>query len=176
MLAAARRKGHGPRVEFKQLRGETLPIGDGAADMVFMSMVLHHLSDPAETARECRRILRRGGRICLRNGTRETDVPQSRFFQGMQGLIEQTLPSNAFVLTLFESAGFKTRGRELIQQSVAAHWQEFADKIALRADSLLASISDAEFEAGMTMLRAHAATRSPQEQVTEVIDFFVFER
>jgi hypothetical protein len=41
---------------------------------------------------------------------------------------------------------------------------------------LLVRIPDADFEAGMAALRAFAATRSPQEPVTEVIDFFVFER
>ena len=176
MLAAARSKIPGARVEFRQLHGELLPIGDGAADMIFMSMVLHHLSDPAATARECLRILRRGGRVCLRNGTREADVPQGRFFPGMLALIEQTLPSNAAVPNQFENAGFKTRAHELVQQCVAANWQEFAEKIALRADSLLVRIPDADFEAGMAALRAFAATRSPQEPVTEVIDFFVFER
>jgi ubiquinone/menaquinone biosynthesis C-methylase UbiE len=176
MLAAARRKSHGPRVEFKQLRGETLPIGDGAADMVFMSMVLHHLPDPARTAQECRRILRPGGRVCLRNGTREAEIPQSPFFPGMQQLIEQTLPSNAAICSLFEAAGFNTRAHDLITQRVAAHWQEFSDKIALRADSVLARIPDSDFEVGMEKLRTYAATRPSQQPVTEVIDFFVFER
>jgi ubiquinone/menaquinone biosynthesis C-methylase UbiE len=176
MLAAARSKGHGSRVDFQQLRGGTLPLGDGSADMVFMSMVLHHLSDPLETARECRRVLRRGGRVCLRNSTSGTDFPQCRFFPGIQQVIDQTLPSKAFVQSLFEGAGFKIRADDLVTHRVAAHWGEFADKLALRADSFLARIPDADFETGMVTLRAHAATRSPQEQVTEVIDFFVFER
>jgi len=176
MLAAARSKGHGKCVDFKQLRSNTLPISDGAADMIFISMVLHHLPDPSKTARECRRILRTGGRVCLRNGTREAEIPQSRFFPGMQQLIEQTLPSSAVVLSLFEGAGFKTLAHDLVPQRIAAHWGEFADKIELRADSILARIPDADFKAGMAALRAFAATRSPHEPVTEAIDFFVFER
>jgi ubiquinone/menaquinone biosynthesis C-methylase UbiE len=163
-------------VEFRQLRGEALPIDDGAADMVFMSMVLHHLPDPSETARECRRILRPGGRVCLRNGTRDVEIPQNRFFPGMPQLVEQTLPSNAAVRSLFEGAGFNTRAHDLITQRVAAHWQEFADKRTLRADSLLVRIPDADFEAGIAALRAYAATRPPLEPVTETVDFFVFER
>lgn len=176
MLAAARNKEHSQRVKFRQLRGEALPIDDGAADMVFMSMVLHHLPDPPETARECWRILRPGGRVCLRNGTREAEIPQGRFFTGMQQLIEQTLPSNTTIRSFFEGAGFKTRVHDLVTQRVAAHWQAFAGKIALRADSLLVRIPDPDFAAGMAALRTYAATRSPQEPVTEVIDFFVFER
>lgn len=112
----------------------------------------------------------------MRNGTREAEVPQSRFFCGMQQLIEQTLPSNAAVRSWFEGAGFKARAHDLVTQRVAAHWQEFSDKIALRADSVLARIPDADFDAGMEKLRVYAATRPQQAPVTEVIDFFVFER
>jgi hypothetical protein len=45
----------------------------------------------------------------------------------------------------------------------------------LRADSFLARLPDEEFAAGMAKLRAHAA-QSATEDVTEMIDFFVFER
>ncbi|MFM9850996.1 MAG: class I SAM-dependent methyltransferase [Hyphomicrobiaceae bacterium] len=176
MLAAARSKGHGSRVEFQRLHGGTLPLGDGSADMVFMSMVLHHLPNPSETAQECWRVLRLGGRLCVRNSTAGTDFSQRRFFPSAQRFVDQTLPSKDFIRSLFEGAGFKIRAHELVMHRVAAHWHEFADKLALRADSFLARIADAEFEAGMATLRTYAATRSPHEQVTEMIDFFVFER
>ena len=45
---------------------------------------------------------------------------------------------------------------------------------ALRADSLLARLSDTEFEQGMAALRAHGANINPAEAITEEIDWFVF--
>jgi hypothetical protein len=57
---------------------------------------------------------------------------------------------------------------------VASNWREFAQKSSLRADSFLARQSDADYEAGMTELRAHSATVDMDEPVVEEIDLFVF--
>jgi SAM-dependent methyltransferase len=176
MLAVALAKlGNGDsRVQFLQASSEKLPLADACCDMIYMSMVLHHVGDRPATARECRRILRVGGRICVRNCTRETIYPQAHFFPGMLRMVHE-LPSSAEVITLFETAGFKSRAHEPLMHAVAANWQELADKLALRADSFLARLPDAEFEAGIAALRAHAKGREPEE-ITERIDFFAFER
>jgi ubiquinone/menaquinone biosynthesis C-methylase UbiE len=175
MLAVARGKPDGGRVEFRQGSAEKLPLGDACADMVFISMVLHHLRDRPAAARECRRVLRSGGRLCMRTGTRDHNYPQSRFFPAMLPMLENDLPSAVEIIALFEGASLRRRAHEIVTQVVAANWQEFADKLALRADSFLARLPDSAFEAGMEALRAHAA-RSPPEEITERIDFFVFER
>ena len=175
MLAMALAKlGNGDRVQFLQASSEKLPLADGCCDMIFMSMVLHHVGDRPAMARACRRILRVGGRICVRNCTRDTIYPQARFFPGMLPMLDE-LPSSTDVIALFEAAGFKSRAHEPVMHAVAASWQELADKLALRADSFLARLPDAEFEAGIAALRAHATGREPEE-ITEPIDFFVFER
>src|SRR5262245_37085567 len=49
MLAAARAKPGNRRVEFRQASSEQLPLPDGCVDLVFMSMVLHHLPDRPAT-------------------------------------------------------------------------------------------------------------------------------
>ena len=175
MLAAARAKPGNGRVEFRQASSEKLPLADGCADMIFMSMVLHHLSDRPATARECRRILREGGRLCVRNCTRDIVYPQSRFFPGMLPMIDADLPSSEDVIALFVAAGLKSHAHQTVTHAVAAGWPEFADKLALRADSFLARLPDAEFEAGLAALRAYAEGREP-EDITEEIDFFAFER
>jgi ubiquinone/menaquinone biosynthesis C-methylase UbiE len=175
MLDVARAKLGNARVEFRQASSENLPLLDGCADMIFMSMVLHHLRDRPATARECRRILRENGRICVRNCTRDIVYPQSRFFPGMRPMVDADLPSSEDVVALFEAAGLRSRAHEIVTHTVAASWQEFADKLALRADSFLARLPDREFESGLTALRAYASGRAP-EAITEEIDFFVFER
>jgi ubiquinone/menaquinone biosynthesis C-methylase UbiE len=175
MLAVARAKHDDGRVEFRQASAEKLPLADGSIDMVFMSMVLHHLPDRPATARECRRILRDKGRLCVRNCTRNIVYPQSRFFPGMLPMVKAELPSSEDVVALFAAAGLRSRAREIVTHTVAGSWQEFADKLALRADSFLARLPDSEFESGLVALRAYASGRAP-EAITEQIDFFVFER
>jgi ubiquinone/menaquinone biosynthesis C-methylase UbiE len=78
MLDQARRKPTIGNVIYWQEAAEALPLRDGCADLVFMSMVYHHFTGAIAVAHECHRVLRQGGYLCLRNGSRESDFPQKR--------------------------------------------------------------------------------------------------
>ena len=175
MLESARAKTVSSRVEFRQAPGERLPLEVGCADVVFMSMMLHHLDDRALAAAECRRVLRRGGRLIVRNSTRDSLYPQQRFFNGFKAIVDAQLPSRDEVIALFERAGLRLAAYRLIRHPLAKGWRELADKLSLRADSLLARLPDDEFAAGLTAMRGHAAVSEPGEEITEHVHFFVFE-
>ena len=130
--------------------------------------------DRQAAARKGRRILRADKRFCMRTYTREIVYRQSRFFPGILPMLEAELPSAAEIIFLFEAAGLKGCAHQLVAHTLATDWQHFSDKLALRADSFLARLPDEEFAAGVAKLRAHAAQSAP-ENVTEMIDFFVFE-
>jgi ubiquinone/menaquinone biosynthesis C-methylase UbiE len=173
MLEAARSKRSSGRVEFRRASAEELPSEDGSADLIFMSMALHHLADRARAAREFRRVLRAQGRLSVRNATRDCVYPQARFFRGFQAIVETELPSRDEVFALFEGAGLSLEAYEIVKHPIAASWQDLADKLALRADSFLARLPDAEFAAGIAALRAHAA-RHPSGAIIEHVRLFVF--
>lgn len=61
MIERARQKPATGTVGYRQAPAEALPLADGCADLVFMSMVNHHLNDPPSVVRECRRVLRQDG-------------------------------------------------------------------------------------------------------------------
>jgi ubiquinone/menaquinone biosynthesis C-methylase UbiE len=174
MLEAARRKPSSDRVEIRRASAEELPVNDGTADLVFMSMTLHHLADRLRAARECRRVLRQRGRLIVRNATRDGLYPQAPFFRGFQAIVETELPSRNEVFTLFEGAGLTLEAYERVRHPVAASWQDLADKLALRADSFLARLPDAEFAAGIAALRAHAARHAGDGAIIEHVHLFVF--
>jgi SAM-dependent methyltransferase len=176
MLAGARMKSGDDRVEFQQAAGEKIPLQDGCADVIFMSMILHHLKDRGRTARECRRILREDGKVCVRNSTRDSIYPQLRFFPGILPMIENELPSRDEVVAMFETAGLRLTAYQRVSHLLAMNWSEVAGKLAMRADSFLARLPDGEFESGMAALRAHACCADPHTAITEDIDFFVFKR
>jgi ubiquinone/menaquinone biosynthesis C-methylase UbiE len=90
MLDQARRKSTIANVAYWQGLAEALPLRDGCADLVFMSMVYQHFNDPPAVARECHRVLRQGGYACIRNGTRESDFPHRHFFPALRALIDPT--------------------------------------------------------------------------------------
>jgi len=174
MLDQARRQLSRGDVFLQRAAAEALPLKDACADLIYMSMVYHHLVDPQRVVRECHRVLRRGGHVVIRNGTRESDFPQRHFFPAIQPLIESQLPTRYGILANFSATGFAAPMHEVVTQVIAPDWQGFVEKSATRADSFLARISDRDFERGMTALRAHHAVIDPAEPVTEEIDWFIF--
>jgi len=178
MLEQARGKNPGSTVVFKQASGEKLPVETNSTDIVFMSMVFHHLPDPQQTAKECRRVLSDGGHVCVRTAT--TDAMESfghtRFFPGIRPLMEEQLASRDEIKRVFEGAGFVSVGHEGVTHQVSTTWRGFADRIAKRAYSILARLPDHDFQTGLAALRAHAEQADLEEPVTEEVDFFVFRR
>ena len=76
----------------------------------------------------------------------------------------------------FQDADFNLLVHKVIISQTSPNWRNYADKIAMRADSFLAQLPDDEFHTGMTELRAYAEHADPREPVTEEVDFFVFQR
>jgi hypothetical protein len=120
-------------------------------------------------------VLRDEGTAFLRAGTCEriSSYPYVDFFLESVPILEEVLPTNAFVREVFEAAGFRTVTQELVTQEIAPNHAAYAEKLAAGADSVLAKLSRRDFDAGMKALRAHAA-HSDGEAVFEPIDVFVF--
>jgi len=178
MLAEARRKGGGRDVRYLRGSGEAIPLAGASVDMVFMSMVFHHLGSPQKTAEECCRVLRGGGVVCLRAGAtdRIDSYPYVPFFPDTRPLLARDLQSAAFIQATFEAAGFRLDHHEVVQSEVAASWTEYCDKLAHRADSILIQLADDAFGEGLAALREHARHAPQDEAVIEPVEFFVFRR
>ena len=88
VLDIARGKPGAEAVEWTEGLAGSLPIGDGTADVVVTSLVLHHL--PLATKREllvdARRILRPGGRLIVADWAAPQDVVASAGFALLQML------------------------------------------------------------------------------------------
>jgi ubiquinone/menaquinone biosynthesis C-methylase UbiE len=175
MLDQARTKQRDRRVRYEVGRAEAIPLPDDSVDLIFMSMIFHHIEDPVLAARECRRVLRDGGIAFLRAGIRDriSSYPYAEFFPESRPILEDTLPSAAKIREVFESAGFTTFDTDLITQQIASDYGAYAEKIAAGADSVLARLSPNDFQAGMEALQSHAA-HAGDKPVSEPIDIFVF--
>jgi ubiquinone/menaquinone biosynthesis C-methylase UbiE len=174
MLSEARKK-MSEGIRYERASAESLPLPDGSVDMVFMSMVFHHFDNPCQAVRECRRVLRREGTVCLRAATRDRigTYPYVPFFSRSRAILNDVLQSQAIIENNFVNAEFYLVSHQLVRSEVASNWAAYAEKLAFRNDSILARLSDQEFERGLAALREYAVT-APQEPVIELIDFFVF--
>jgi len=176
MLAIARGKAHGDRIRYALGRAEAIPAVAGAFDMVFTSMTFHHFADPALAARECRRVVREGGAVVVRTGTREQIdsyayvplIPPTR-------ALHEVLPSVEEVRRVFESAGLRHLSSDVITQTIAPNWRAYVEKLEAGGDSVLARLDASELAAGLQRVREHALAVDPRP-VTEPIDLLVFER
>ena len=132
MLAEARKKAC-EGVHFMRGTAETIPLADGSVDLVFISMALHHFDDAQRAARECHRVLRPGGMICLRGGTpdRSESYLYSRFFPRALSLMHATLAPAATMEAIFTRAGFERERHVIVDSEVAASWPDFALKLAI---------------------------------------------
>lgn len=176
MLAQATQKASG-RVRYERASGESLPLRDGSVDMVFISMAFHHFERPDLVARECRRVLRPNGSVCLRAGTidRIDSYAYVEFFPSSRAILNRDLQSQAFIESIFAGASFRRTRHELVPSEAAESWSSYAEKLAYRADSILAQLSDGDFEKGLAALGEHAKTAPVDEPVVEPVDFFVFQ-
>jgi len=176
MLERARAKRHGRGVEYQLGAAEAVPLPARSADAIFISMSFHHFADRALAARECRRILRDGGVVCVRTGTRERigSYPYVRFFPSTPRKLVEVLPSRAEVSEPFIAEGFRLAASELIVQTIAPSWSAYADKLAAGGDSVLAKLTPQEFETGLAALRRYEVEASDQA-IVEPIDLLSFE-
>lgn len=83
------------------------------------------------------------------------------------------LPTVAFVREVFESAEFGTVSAEVITQQIAPNLAAYTEKLAAGADSVLAQLTEEDFQAGLAAMREHAA-RTSESPVCEPIDVLVF--
>jgi ubiquinone/menaquinone biosynthesis C-methylase UbiE len=174
MLGQARAKQRDPLVRYELGRAEHIPLPNDSVDLIFISMALHHFEDTAVAARECRRVLKPQATLFLRAGTRDRipAYPYVNFFPESWPILESTLSACASIREIFEGAGFTTLAEDLIVQEIAPNHVTYAEKLAAGADSVLAQLTQKDFEAGMAALRSYARTNNGP--VTEPIDVLVF--
>ena len=175
MLARAREKRRLARVQYLRGTAEAIPLLSGAMDMIFMSMSFHHFTDPDSAARECRRVLRKNGTLIVRTGTREqiSSYPYVPFFPRTRSMLEDLLPDRASLRKVFDTAGFRSVTAEIVEQTIAPHWNAYAGKLAAGGDSVLASLTAEEFASGVEAVRTHDAAVG-DHPVVEPIDVLVF--
>lgn len=168
----------GANVEFIEGSAERLPLDACAADVLFLSMVYHHVGDKRAACAEFRRVLRPEGRVCVRTATRERvgSYLWLDFFPEARAVELGRLPSAAELQATFGRGGFRLVAREAVRQIFARDLREYADKIGLRAISSLRAIPDEAFARGLARLREHCAARDEGRAVEEELELFVFGR
>ena len=176
MLGVARDTLYSPGIGFVQGVAEALPLADGAADLVYLSMVYHHLDNEFEAAAEFRRILSTTGSLCIRTSTQESmdSYLWLRFFPSAREIELPRAPSRGGLVSFLGAYGFVLARHAILRQLFGRDLGEYVEKIALRGLSSLQAIPDREFDDGVGRLREYCTAHETGEAVLEEIDLFVF--
>lgn len=160
-------------------RAETLPLRDGSVDLVFLSMVYHHL-DAARAVPELARVVRPGGHVVVRNATRDIldGFEYKRFFPETRALDEARMPSRAGLVAAFGGSGFEPAGHRCVQHRIAPGYEAYLDKISRRVFSDLQALPDDLFAARLAAFSAHCRARAAAADgpIDEPVDLFAFRR
>jgi ubiquinone/menaquinone biosynthesis C-methylase UbiE len=63
------------KIEFYQNGGESIPLSDSIADLIFLRLVFHELGDKQAVLKELTRLLKRGGRLVIMEKTKSRLAP-----------------------------------------------------------------------------------------------------
>lgn len=177
MLTAAAQSLGGTRDVFLALgRAEALPLADGCADVVLMSMSYHHVPDKPAALAAVRRTLRRGGVLFIRTCSREAldSYLYQRFFPEARRFDELRFPTRSGLQMEVARAGFRLKLLDTVRQRVSDDLRDYRERTALRSHSDLQAITDDQFREGMARFDAWLAKQSPDRPVIEEVDLFTF--
>lgn len=153
-----------------QAHVELLPFAESSIGGVWSSAVVHHVADVGRMVAELARVVVSGGAVVLRgvfpDCRAHLDLPLLRLFPEAHEILD-TFPRVSHLAELFAAADFRLDGVSGVQELPTESWAQLCKRYSLRADTLLAGISDSAFEAGL--LRARSMTPSDADQRTELV-------
>ena len=176
LTAAAKLLGAAGGVSFVLGRAEALPLADGCADVVLMSMSYHHVTDKPAALAAVRRTLRRNGMLFVRTCSREAldSYLYQRFFPEARRFDEMRFPTSAGLQMEVAREGFRLKLLDIVRQRVSDDLRDYRERTALRSHSDLQAITDDQFRAGMARFDAWLAKQSQHRPVIEEVDLFGF--
>jgi SAM-dependent methyltransferase len=141
-------------MHFVPANAEALPLASATVDLVFLSMVYHHLRAEAAVV-EIARVVRRGGAVFVRTPTLDTIAAFEyiRFVPEALAFDRARMPHRVVIEATFATVGLHPAAHRVMMHRFAGSHAEYYAKVSQRALSLLAAIPDDAFARGLGRLR-----------------------
>ena len=164
-------------VTYLEGTAQDIPLQVGV-DLVFMSMVYHHLSDKRKACSEIARVTVPSGYLVIRNATVE-DIDHNELFHHFpeaRRIERERMPAASRLVSEVEQAPFRLLQNMAIHQSFASNYHEYYEKVSRRGLSALQMISDEQFNDGLARFRRFCEKQKSNKAVLERFHLFLFER
>jgi SAM-dependent methyltransferase len=154
MLDVARAKDAADRVEWVRGSAYRIPLGDGAAALTMMVMVVHLLRQRVRAFTEARRILQPGGRLSLWTFTPRhvEEFYLNAYFPSIAVIDRPRFPSVAVLSAELRRAGFDEVRAELLDEPRQMDIADVVDRVRGRYISTLAMLPPLEYRLGLQQL------------------------
>jgi len=178
MLAVAKLNQKVGRVKFYEGDVLKIPVENEKVDLIFMSMVYHHITDLKIAIREFERVLKTGGYLCIRNSTSDllNQIPYLKYFPAALEFNRHRLPKKEDLISKITRKKFNLISHDVVEQKFANSFEEYYNKIKLRALSDLTHISDIDFQSGLKKMEISIKKKEIHDEIRESIDLFVFQK
>ncbi|MHA1934669.1 MAG: class I SAM-dependent methyltransferase [Candidatus Thorarchaeota archaeon] len=153
MLKTAQKKTEG--IELVQAPTNRLPFNGESFDFVFMTEVVHHLSDVESTLQEMQRVVSSQGASCIVTQSHEQIAERmtSKFFPATIEIDQERYPSIGELESSLRHAGFEKTTPRTYKFAPVRLGRDYLETVEKRGYSMLHKISDDEYDEGLTQLR-----------------------
>ena len=174
MLSEAKKNIQSENVFLISGNATNIPVDNNQIDLLFLSMVYHHIEHKPEAINEFLRVIKPGKYLCIRNATIESvkNVPYMKYFPSAIEINNMRLPGRTEIETEITKNGFSMIKKQVITQKFSDSWVEYCEKVKERTLSDLVLISDDEFNKGIELM--YQDTHTENTGVYEDIYLFVF--
>src|SRR5438270_8012723 len=154
MLEVARAKDTAGRIEWIRGSAYRVPVGDGAAALAMMVMVVHLLRQRVRAFTEARRILRPAGLLSLWTFTPRhvEDFYLNPYFPSIAAIDRPRFPSAMVLSAELRRAGFDEPRIQLMDEPRQLDIADVVDRVRGRYISTLAMLPPLEYRLGLQQL------------------------
>jgi len=176
MLFEAKKTINSKKIDFQLGNAEHIPINDNLADLIYLSMVYHHINNRIKAIHEIKRVLKANKYVFIRNSTIDLldQVPYLNYFPTAIDINKNRLPYQKDIIELFCINGFQLIKNNTVKQMFSTSGIEYYEKIKQRSLSDLTLISDEEYNYGINKL--YDDFKGINDPIFESIDYFVFRK
>ncbi|MHA1575720.1 MAG: class I SAM-dependent methyltransferase [Candidatus Thorarchaeota archaeon] len=152
-----------PTLGFLQAPAEGLPFHDAYFEFVYMTEVVHHLSDYEMAIMEIYRVLQEDGTICIVTQSHDQIANRmtSRFFPDTCPIDQSRYPSIPSLETSLSNAGFNTIESRIYRFVPVRLGKDFLETVEIKGFSMLHKIGDEAYATGLAQIKASLESGEP---------------